>query len=97
MARYPWLLALLDLRLLEHNLSAILRSLSKEDYDAVKADNQDVFAETERVMMERLDSYKGINKTSQHIKRFSDSANSTEKKKASYKEKEVKKRFMKIS
>ena len=32
-------------------------------------------------MMERLDSYKGINKTSQHIKRFSDSANSTERKK----------------
>ena len=53
--------------------------ITKEDYDAVKADNQDVFAETEQVLMERFDSYKGVNKTSQHIKRFSESANSTEK------------------
>ena len=55
--------------------------IAKEDYDAVKADNQAVFAETERVMMERLDSYKGINKKSQHIKRFSESEDSADKKK----------------
>ena len=55
--------------------------ITKEDYDAVKADNQAVFAETEQVLMERFDSYKGVNKTSQHIRRFSESADNTEKKK----------------
>jgi CRP-like cAMP-binding protein len=45
--------------------------ITKEDYDKVKNDHQTAFAETEKVMMARLDSYKGINKNNRKIRRFS--------------------------
>ncbi len=45
--------------------------ISKEDYDSVKTDHQHAFDETEKVMMARLDSYKGINKKNRKIRRFS--------------------------